>query len=110
MLLSRLDASTEHVIHEGLVALAVGPEPLQDIVVMTQADLLHYLGFSHGPWAFVPGRQCIEREIPADFDVPRFARTVDSAFSELETGIKLLFNCGFYVEHQLFGRRLPPVI
>jgi hypothetical protein len=77
---------------------------------VTAADLLQRLGFSVGPCAFVPGGQCLAREVAADFDVPRFARTVDSAFSDLQTGIRLLFDCGFYLEHQLFGRRLPPVI
>jgi hypothetical protein len=77
---------------------------------ITQADLLHHLGFSHGPCAFLTGDQCIARQVPEDFDVPAFAKTVESAFAELQTGIKLLFECGFYVEHRLFGKRLPPVI
>jgi hypothetical protein len=77
---------------------------------ITQADLLHRLGFSHGPCAFLTGDQCIAREIPENFDLPRFTQTVERAFGELEAGIKLLLECGFYVQHKLFGKRLPPVI
>jgi hypothetical protein len=62
---------------------------------ITQADLLHHLGFSNGPCAFLTGDQCIARQVPEDFDVPAFAKTVESAFAELQTGIKLLFECGF---------------
>lgn len=77
---------------------------------ITQADLLHRLGFSHGPCAFLTGDQCIAREVPEDFDLPRFTNVVERAFTELEAGIKLMFECGFYVEHRLFGKRLPPVV
>lgn len=77
---------------------------------LTQADLLHRLGFSHGPCAFLTGEQCIAREIPENFDLPRFTQTVERAFGALEAGIKLLLECGFYLEHKLFGRRLPPLI
>jgi hypothetical protein len=77
---------------------------------LTRADLLHRLGFSRGPCAFLAGDACIAREVPEDFDLPRFAQTVDRAFGELEGGIKLLLECGFYLEHKLFGRRLPPLI
>jgi len=77
---------------------------------ITQTDLLHHLGFTQGPCAFLPGDQCIARQVPEDFDVPRFAQTVERAFSELQIGIKLLLECGFYVEHRLFSARLPPLI
>jgi hypothetical protein len=40
MLKPRLDEGTEHVIHQGLVALAVGPEPLQNIVVNADIDMV----------------------------------------------------------------------
>ena len=36
------------------------------------------------------------------------ARFVVRTFCHIR--VKLLFECGFYVEHRLFGKRLPPVI
>src|SRR5437588_5110995 len=42
--------------------------------------------------------------------LPRFTQVVERAFGELEAGNKLLLECGFYVEHRLFDRRLPSVI
>jgi len=77
---------------------------------ITQADLLQRLGFSHGPCAFVTGNQCIAREVSEDFDLPHFTQVVERAFGELEAGIMSLFECGFYVEHRLFDKRLPPII
>ena len=77
---------------------------------LTHADLLQHLGFSHGRCSFVPGGQCIAKQIPGDFDVARFGEAVGTVFSDIDAGIRLLFECGFYVEDQLFGRMLPPVI
>jgi hypothetical protein len=77
---------------------------------LTPAVLLHRLGFSHGPCSFFETRECLAKQVPTDFDLPRFASAVESAFTELEAGIKLLFDCGFYVEHELFGERLPPFV
>jgi hypothetical protein len=77
---------------------------------ITPADVLHHLGFSHGPCAFLNGGQCIAREVPADFNLHRFAEVVDTGFRQLEEGIKLLLDCGFYVEHRLFGQPLPRAI
>ena len=54
---------------------------------ITQADLLHRLGFSHGPCAFLTGDQSIAREVPEDFDLPRFTQVVERAFAELEASI-----------------------
>ena len=53
---------------------------------------------------------CVAKRIPEGFDVPAFAKTIETAFAELQNGMKLLFECGFYVEHLLFGERLPPLI
>ena len=77
---------------------------------VTAVELLHRLGFSGGPCAFLPGGECVAREIPEDFNLPLFAGTIDKAFSELQEAMKLLFECGFYVERHLFGRDLPPII
>jgi len=50
----------QHRIDEGLIALAFGPEPPQDISIKTQGDLFLGLGQAHGdgvlPTGVGPGR------------------------------------------------------
>src|SRR5262245_39964629 len=77
---------------------------------VTQADLLRRIGFSVGPCTFVSGGQCVAKEIPVAFDVRQFAGIIDKAFSDLQAGIQLLFECGFYLENRLFGRKLPSLV
>jgi hypothetical protein len=39
-LLSRLNEGAEDIVHEGLVAFAVRPEPLQDVMVHSNIDMV----------------------------------------------------------------------
>jgi hypothetical protein len=47
MPLSRLHECAQDIVHEGLVTLAVRPEPLQDIVVNADIDMVFASGDSH---------------------------------------------------------------
>jgi hypothetical protein len=70
---------------------------------ITEAHILHRLGFSQGPCAFFPGGQCLSIEIPESFDVRIFAGDISNTKSILREALDSLQACGFYVERQLFG-------
>ena len=67
------------------------------------AHLLERIGFSVGDCAFVERRQCLAHDVPEGFDVCGFATAIATATETLREGCDALLECGFFVEHNLFG-------
>jgi hypothetical protein len=102
MRLQRSKTEIDYSLHASLTGLFAGE--------LSRATLLQRLGFRSGTCHFLSSGQCLAKYIPPDFDVPQFAQTFENAFAQLREAIQLLLACGFYVERELVGGRLPPLI
>jgi hypothetical protein len=102
MRLQRSKTEIDYSLHASLTGLFAGE--------LSRATLLQRLGFRSGTCHFPSSGQCLAKYIPPDFDVPQFAQTFENAFAQLREAIQLLLACGFYVEPELVGGRLPPLI
>ena len=67
------------------------------------AHLLERIGFSIGDCPFVERRKCLAHGVPEGFDVRGFATAIATATETLREGCDALLECGFFVEHKLFG-------
>lgn len=66
-------------------------------------DLLKRIGFSGGDCAFVESRKCLAHGVPEGFDVCGFVTAIATATETLREGCDALLECGYFVEHKLFG-------